>query len=406
MSQSHPERVAPSTPESRSEPLRGVFGGQAWSVGEFSGIRIAIDHSWLLIAALISFSLANHFGSEYPSWGVLATWSAALVTAMLFFGSLILHELGHSLVAQRFGVEVRSITLFVFGGVAALGSEPKKPRDEILIALAGPAVSLGLALLFGTLATVVQAGGGSASELPAGMLMWLGRINWMLALFNCVPGFPLDGGRVLRGIVWATTGSFERATRYAATSGSIVAYGLILLGIVGVIAAGEIVGGLWMCFIGWFLLTAARASVGQVVFERILSGVPARQLADRVDDRSIAPSTPVESLILDAVLRRGVRTFYVVDGSNRLLGLVSLKELAAVEPDARASTRADQIMRPAAEIASLSEGDSAWAAFKQMAERQVNQLPVLEGGRLLGAVTRERLMVLIQGGLALEAERG
>lgn len=396
----HPSGVVqPPEDGAARQPVRGVFGGQAWGLGEISGIQIAIDHSWILIAALISFSLASHFGGEYPDWGPVATWGTALVTSGLFFLSLVLHELGHSLVAQRLGVGVRSITLFVFGGVAQLDSEPKRPRDEILIAVAGPLVSLALAVTFEGLARVVD------SEMAGGMLTWLGRINWMLALFNCLPGFPLDGGRVLRGIVWGITGSFERATRLAAASGSLLAYGLILMGIVGVIGSGQIVGGLWLAFIGWFLLSAARASVGQLVLERVLSRVPVGQVAARVDDTCIGADTTVESLVNEAVLGRGIRTFYVTDSNGHLLGLISLKELVGVRPADRPTTRADEIMRPAVELFSITLSENAWTAFLQMARHGVNQLPVLEGRKLLGAVSRERLLALVQGDLALEARR-
>jgi Zn-dependent protease/CBS domain-containing protein len=407
VSQPHPKSENGSRPGEAARPqVRGVFGGGAWEIGTFSGIQIAIDHSWVLIAALISFSLASHFGMEYPAWGPIARWATALVTSALFFLSLVLHELGHSLTAQHLGVRVRSITLFLFGGVAQLESEPKRPRDEIAIAIAGPLVSLALALLFGGAGSFAEtSGSGMASEIPAGMLIWLGRINFALALFNCLPGFPLDGGRVLRGIVWGITGSFERATRQAAATGSVVAYGLILLGIVAVLAGGQIISGLWLAFIGWFLLSAARSTVSQLVLERVLSRVRVGEVAIRVDDVCIDPTTTVESLVNEAVLGRGIRTFYVTDPDGALLGLISLPELVGVRPEARSTTRAEEIMRPASQLTTIGAHENTWTAFMQMAKHGVNQLPVLEGRVLLGAVTRERLLVLVQGGIALEAPR-
>lgn len=391
--------------QTSTPPPRGVLGGGAWGLGRISGIQIAVDHSWILIFALITFSLAGHFSRAHEGWSPVHAWSTAIATSLLFFTSIVLHELGHSLTAQRLGVQVRSITLFVFGGVAQLESEPKRPRDEIVIAVAGPLVSLALAGLFqagGTLFTM----GGTAADTLAAMTTWLARINWILAVFNCVPGFPLDGGRVLRGLVWAVTGSFERATSVAAASGTLIAYGLIVLGIVAALGTGEIVGGLWLAFIGWFLLSAARSSVGQLAIEKILSRVRGAEVTESIAEACVSGAETVADLASGAVLRRGLRTFYVVDASARLRGLLTLRELAAVPAADRATVRVDQVMVPLEQLCVLHPNETAWAAMRHMAERGVNQLPVVADGRLLGAVTRERLLRLVQGGLALESAPG
>jgi Zn-dependent protease len=376
---------------------RGVFGGGAWGLGRISGIQIAVDHSWILIFALITFSLAGHFTRTYEGWSQAHAWSAAIVTSLLFFTSIVLHELGHSLTAQRLGLRVRSITLFVFGGVAQLESDPKRPRDEVVIAIAGPLVSLALAGLFHAAAIWL------AGETLHAMATWLARINWILAVFNCVPGFPLDGGRVLRGIVWAITGSFTRATSVAAASGTLIAYTLIVLGIVAALGAGQIIGGLWLAFIGWFLLSAARSSVGQLVVERILSRVRGDEVTESIAEACVSGSETVADLASEAVLRHGLRTFYVVDRAAQLRGLVTLRELAAVPAAERARVRVEEVMVPVGRLSVLHPSETAWAAMRRMAERGVNQLPVVADGRLLGAVTRERLLRLVQGGLALES---
>jgi Zn-dependent protease len=365
--------------EARQRP--GVLGGAAWRVGRIAGIDVAIDHTWVLIFLLFTLSIGLRLRLEGPDWSPLATWSTAVATSLLFFASILLHELGHSLVAQRLGVGVRSITLFVFGGLAQLESEPRRPRDEVLIALAGPLVSATLGGIFTALAVGLH-GGATPGEMAAEGFAWLGRINLTVAVFNVVPGFPLDGGRVLRGVLWARTGSFERATAAAAAAGSVFAYSLILLGVFAILFAGQLLGGLWLVFIGWFLLSAARASVGQVVLERILGRV---RVADAMDC--------------------GIRTLYVVDPEARLRGLVTLRELAQVGAAERPQRSIEEIMRPLASLETLAPDDSGWLALRRMMERNVNQLPVVEEGVLLGSITRERLLALVQAELALGSAR-
>jgi Zn-dependent protease/CBS domain-containing protein len=382
---------------------RGVFGGGAWSLGRIAGIEIAIDHSWVLIFALITFSLKNQLSLDHVHLNGSQAWLTATVTSLLFFGSILLHELGHSLTAQRLGLQVRSITLFIFGGVAQLASDPKRPWDEVLIALAGPAVSVGLALVFGAMAGPLADADGFAGIAEA-TLSWLARINMMLAIFNCIPGFPLDGGRVLRGVVWAMTGSFERATRVAAASGSFVAYTLILMGIFTALIARQLVSGIWLAFIGWFLLSAARASVGQAVSERVLSRVLAREAMDSVT-AAISGEETVADLTSEAVLRHGVRTFYVVDSVGALLGLVTLRELAGVADEERGFTRARDVMRPLERLVVIEPNETAWSAVVSMTEHSVNQLPVVSDGKLVGSVTRERLLGLVQASVMLRSRR-
>jgi Zn-dependent protease len=311
-----------------------------------------------------------------------------------------LHELGHSLTAQRLGVGVVSITLFVFGGVAQLRSEPKRPRDEVLIALAGPLVSIGLGLGFQAMAAAI---GEDSDGQWVAILSWLGRINTVLAVFNLVPGFPLDGGRVLRGLVWAVTGSFERATTVAAASGSMVAYTLILFGIATALLGGQVIGGLWLAFIGWFLLTAARATAGQVVIESILSRVRSDDVMEPIGRVCLTGRESVADLIMQSVLRYGYRTFYVVDPVGTLLGIVTLRELAGVDPDERARTPAESVMTPIGRLHVLSPENTGWEALRTMAEAGVNQLPVVRGRQVLGAVTRERLLGVVQAGADLQA---
>lgn len=395
-------RVA-TRPQAPSAPA-GVFGGRAWRLGRVAGIEVAVDATWVLIFLLLTVSVGTRLQLAHEQWGGIPTWGMGLVTSLLFFGSIVLHELGHSLVAQRTGVRVRSITLFVFGGLAALESEPRRPRDEVLIALAGPLVSAALGIGFLAIGRALGDAPGFR-ELLGEALEWLGHINLTLAAFNLVPGFPLDGGRVLRGIVWARTGSFERATTVAAASGSVFAYSLIALGALTAIFAGQLLGGLWLVFIGWFLLSAARATVGQVVLERILESVRVGDVMVAVDEARVDRSDTVEHVLSEAVLRHGLRAFYVVDGAGGLEGLVTLRELSGVPAEERAQRRLGEVMLDVERLALLAPDENGWTALRRMAERSVNQLPVVEGRRLLGAVTRERLLTVVQARLALEAER-
>jgi Zn-dependent protease len=379
---------------------RGVFGGSAWGIGRVAGIEIAIDHSWVFIFLLITLSLAARFGSEHQDWSAVERWSAALLASPLFFASILLHELGHCLVAKRLGITVRSITLFVFGGVAKLESEPKRPRDEVVIALAGPTVSVALGLGFLGLVELLP-----AESEPAGVLWtafgWLGSINLVLAAFNAVPGFPLDGGRVLRGIIWATTGSFERATTVAAALGSGVAFALIALGIVSALFAGQWIGGLWLVFIGWFLFSAARATAGHAVLERALNRLRVETSMASLEGACLSGHETVEEVASGPVLHRGLRTLFVVGASGALRGLVTLRELARVPASQRPFKTVHEIMVPVEQLSVLDPRESLWVAFKRMAESGVNQLPVVDRGRLLGVVTREQLVALVQAHLTL-----
>jgi len=378
------------------------MGGSAWRIGRVSGIEIAIDQSWLLIFFLISMSISAQLAGSHAQAAAAARWVTALLVACAFFASIVLHELGHSLVAQALGVRVRSITLFLFGGVAQLESEPRKPAHEIGVALAGPAVSFALGGFFYALA-------GTAGEatLANGGLAWLGRVNLALAVFNLAPGFPLDGGRVLRGVLWAATGSFARATRIAGASGAGIAALLMLAGVVSLFATHDLVGGLWLVFLGWFLLSASRSAVGAMEVERILGAVRVAELLEPVRHAIVSADANVEALTSAHVLRSGLRTLWVVEpASERLLGIATLRELASVAPELRAQTRVGQVMVPVARATWVAPGETALVGMQRLVAAGVNQLPVLEDGRLVGALTRERLLGLLQAGLMLGKPRG
>ena len=240
------------------------------------GIRIGVHYSWLIVFFLVTFSLTGQFAVEHPGWSHNERIMIAVATSFLFFGCIVLHELAHSVVAQAKGLPVRSITLFVFGGVAQIGREPDRPLTEFQIALAGPIASVLLAFGFGVVAGLA----GEQSLHLAALAGWLAAINLYIAVFNLVPGFPLDGGRIFRAVVWAVTGSFEKATRIASRSGQGVGF-VFIIGGTAIAFTGNWVNGLWIAFIGWFLLDAAQQSSLQVVLRSAVSGLVAQDVMTR-----------------------------------------------------------------------------------------------------------------------------
>ncbi len=309
--------------------------GGALRIGRVLGIELRLDTSWFVIFILISWSLAsNTFPLGHPGWASGLYWLLAVATSLLFFASVVVHELAHGVVAQANGVPVRDITLFIFGGVATLSREPRRPRDEFLIALAGPAASLGLAAGFGALWRV----SGTASAPLHALAGWLAMVNLSLALFNLVPGFPLDGGRVFRALVWGLTGDLQRATRIAANLGRIVAFGFIAWG-VWQIFAGNWAGGLWIAFIGWFLHNAAAGTYRQTVLDDLLAGHTAREVM-LTDCPQVPRRLTLDVLVEQIVLPSGRRCFPVVE-EGQLVGLVTLHQIQRV-PRERCRRRASR----------------------------------------------------------------
>ncbi|MBI5043702.1 MAG: site-2 protease family protein, partial [Nitrospirae bacterium] len=237
-------------------------------LGTILGITIRLDYSWFIIFFLITWSLSAHrLPLLYPDWPQITYWTIGIITSILFFTSVLIHEMAHSLVARKHGIPVNNITLFIFGGAAQITQEPKQAKDEFMMAFAGPAASLVLSAIFWILYLLLR----SLSEPIATIFSWLGSINLMLAIFNFIPGFPLDGGRVLRAIVWGATQDFARATQIAAAIGRGIAFLFIFIGI-WMIFGGNWVNGLWIAFIGWFLENAATTSYRQVALKDMLQG--------------------------------------------------------------------------------------------------------------------------------------
>ena len=369
--------------------------GQSLRFGKILGIPLGVNYSWFIIFVLITLSLTTQFRSDHPQWSLIEHIMFGVSTSVLFFGSVLLHELGHSVMALRFGIPVQAITLFVFGGVAQIGREPDKPSHEFAIAVAGPVVSALLGLFFYGLMIASRGVFLGFADLSA----WLGRINIVLAVFNLVPGFPLDGGRILRSAVWRSTGSFERATRTAAGSGQLFAYAFVLWGIWQAFN-GDFFNGLWIGFIGWFLLNAAQAANAQVTAKTSLHGVTAAEVMTQ-DYLAVPPSTTVAELVHDHLLRTGARSSMVTEGTT-FLGLVTLHEIKKIPHETWRSTPLREIMVPEQQLLAVTPDTSLDIVLQRMNEENISQMPVTARGQLVGVIGRDRLLALLQTRLELK----
>ena len=318
----------------------------------------------------------EYFPAEFRHWSTAQYWIVGAVTAILMFGSVLLHELGHSVIAMRYKIPVRSITLFIFGGVAQIGAEPPSAIAELLIAIAGPVVSFALALLFDLLQPMV----GAMAPLLA-VAKYLAYINGSLALFNLIPGFPLDGGRIFRAIVWGITRNLRRATLIAAGVGRVVAFLFILAG-VWQIFTGNLANGLWIAFIGWFIQSAAASQVQQQVLHDSLAGHRVSDVMSR--NYTIIPAETTLQQVVDLhILGSGQRSFVVTQGDS-VVGLLTPQRVKETPRDAWPVTSVAQAMIPAAQVKPVQPDEQLLTALEEMEADRVNQLPVVRDGHILG----------------------
>lgn len=368
---------------------------KALRLGKILDIEIGLDYSWFIVFALVTWTLsAYYFPDLYPFWRRMFSlgggiyWLVGLVTSLLYFASVLAHELGHSVVAIRTGLPVQSITLFVFGGIARILREPTRPLQEFWIAIAGPAVSITLGLLFGALALNLP-----NPKLPlAALAEWLSYTNFLLAIFNLIPGFPLDGGRVLRAILWGLRGDFLHATKVASRLGQGVAYLFIVGGIV--LAFTLSLNGIWLAFVGWFLHNAASLSYQQVALRGMLSAHIAREVLQS-DLPQIPRDLTLDRLIHEYILRTGRRCFPVVDGGN-LLGIVTLHQVKEAPRGAWTTTRVEAVMTPLERTVKVGPDETLAAVLEKMTTNRVDQVLVVQNGRLLGLISQEQLLSFIQ----------
>jgi Zn-dependent protease/CBS domain-containing protein len=357
-------------------------------IGRIAGIDILIHPSWFLIYALLTWSLSEGlFLEEHPGWGRTGAWTAGLVTSLLLFGSLLLHEFSHCYVARRLGLEVRSVTLFIFGGVSSLKGEPNEPADEFRIAIVGPITSFTLASVFGLAGLALW---GTGADTAA---FYLAVINAILGVFNLLPGFPLDGGRVLRAALWARSHSLQVATRIASQTGTATAFVLMGTGVVFALA-GSPISGIWLIVIGWFLKSQAEASYSQLVTRDVLDRTPVLAVLEP-DYHAVHPRTSLDALVNSYLLHYSQR-YFPVSTDYGLEGLITVTDLQRVPRQEWHSRTVADAMTPTDRLHTLAPNDSLSRAAELIAANDVNQLPVIDEGHLLGFVTRGGIMRILQ----------
>jgi Zn-dependent protease/predicted transcriptional regulator len=354
--------------------------GAGIGIGRIRGIEIRIHWSWFIILVLLTWSFADGLYRDlYEDWSDGQRWIAAIITSGLFFLSVLLHELSHAFVAQRYGMTVPSITLFVFGGVSSIAGEMRTAREEFAVAIAGPLMSWVLALVFGGLWLVTQGTG------AGGVFGYLAFINGALGFFNLLPGFPLDGGRVLRSIVWGRSKSIVRATKVAASVGSIIAYLMIGIGLLSVFYFG-LLGGIWYVLIGLFLKSAAEGSYQAMLADRALRDVDASAVM-QPPSQPIEASMTVQQLVDERLLRAAERA-YLVGSDGHVIGLVTATDITRLPREQWARTAVTSVMVPAEQVRTVTPGTDLVEAMRLMQQYDIHQLPVLDEGRLVGMLTR------------------
>ena len=358
-------------------------------LGKILGIQIGLDYSWFVIFALLTWTLADsYYPDEFKNWSPLTYWLTGAATAIMLFVSVLLHELGHSVIALRYKITVRSITLFLFGGVAEIAAEPPGAAAELLVAIGGPIVSLLLAVFFYAAQSAV-----SGVEPLLGLAKYLAYINTALVLFNLIPGYPLDGGRVFRSIVWAITGSMSRATIIAANVGRLFAFVLIFTGTFQMFS-GNLGGGLWIALIGWFLDSAASVQLQQVVLRGLLMG---HRVAQAMNTHcAIVPETvTLQRLVDEQILGSGQRCFLVNRG-DQTLGMITLHRVKGIPREKWITMNVADVMLPFEQLKCTNPDTDLWSALQNIDRAGVNQMPVVQAHRVVGMLSREDAITFLR----------
>jgi Zn-dependent protease/predicted transcriptional regulator len=358
--------------------------GSGFNLGKIFGIEIRLHYSWFIIFMLVAVTLVS------PNWSQPLSWVIGIITSLLFFASVLAHELAHSLVGRVNGVTIKSITLFIFGGMAQMTREATKASAEFKMAAAGPACSLVIGGIFGLLWFFIP----NMAEPIASMCQWLFIVNVALAVFNLIPGFPLDGGRVFRSLMWRFSGNYQRSTRIATRVGQGVAYTFILGGILIIFLQpfGDLswINGLWIAFIGWFLQNAASTSYRQTQWREAIRGLTASQVMTS-DYMEVPPNITVDELVKRYVLPKG-HSFFIVTSEGGGKGILTLHNLKSVPQANWNTTQVEKIMLPLDQLKAARPEQDAMSIVEHMNRNDINQMPVVSEGKVIGLITRDSLI--------------
>jgi len=355
-------------------------------IGRLFGVSLRLHYSWFLIFALVTWALAgSYFPATQPTWSSGARIAAGVLTSLLFFGSVLAHELAHSIVAMRQGVRVLSITLFIFGGVSQIEGEPEKASDEFRMALAGPMSSLLIGIVFWAIWRLSS----GANDFVTAISFWLGWINVSLAVFNLIPGFPLDGGRVLRSILWWRSKNVRSATRIASNIGRGAGY-LFIFGGIWLVFSGYWLNGIWFALIGWFLESAAVGSYGQLLQEDMLKGHVASEVMS-IDCMEVPHDSTVERLVNENILTSGRRCFVVTSGRG-VEGLIGIHNVKEVPRNLWTTKLVRDAMTPVDRVKSVKPNEDLSTVLKTLVQNDINQVPVMLNNKVVGMVTRENII--------------
>ena len=364
-------------------------------IGRLFGISIDLDYSWFLIVGLLAWMLAgSYFPAEYPDWGAGKYWATGIATAVMLFGSVLIHELAHSVVAKHYGIPVPRITLFLFGGMSQIAAEPPSAGSEFWIAAVGPLTSFALAAFFWEIEPLCR------PQPALALVSYLAWLNLMLALFNLIPGFPLDGGRIFRAIVWRATHNYHRATNAAGVAGRFFGFILIFWGVWQALA-GNIGGGIWIAIVGWFLESAASSYLQQETVRTLLGG---HRVLDAMQRNfvQVPGETSLQELADRALAPTGSR-FAIVTTGGATAGMVTVGAIGQIPRENWGSTTAAQIMVPFQRLITTQPNTVLWSALQKMGRDGVNQMPVLDGSGVVGVLSREDVVHYLSGLRALSA---
>ena len=371
---------------------------QGLTLGTYKNIRIGLDYSWFVMFVLVVFMLARYFFPQnYEDMVAWEAWALSVLAALLFFVSILLHEFAHALAARKRNVEISEIILFIFGGLAKMKKEPERARDEFVIAGAGPLCSFVIGLLFLGLSFLLEP---YIREGLHGVFWYIGYVNILLVIFNLVPGFPLDGGRMLRAAIWHYSGNLRKATRIVSNMGQIFAFVLMFTGVLVIFGGALIVGIVWI-FVGMFLLQSAKSGYYMVAMREGLSGIPVRKIMT-TNPSTVHPNVSLTNLVNEYFFKNRFSCFPVMR-NDEFIGLVEINQVKAVERDQWQYTRVSDVMTPRDALRTVKPDTDAYDVLMQMIDVGSGRLPVLENGELVGIISRKDIMQFVEFREALGA---